>query len=158
MTALLPHQKFEIKTRLSAVATRQKLMEIVEPRKLRWGWSRNHLPFEGEVEVSTFRISRVINYRNSFLPILEGEIHNDLDATKLVITAHLHLFVMILWPIMGLGMMAAMSFTGELVGFWMIIPLAVIFLGAPTIAFHWELNKAKKILNEQLETDKYSLP
>ena len=55
MTALLPHQKFEIKTRLSSVAARQKLMEIVEPRRMRWGWSRNHLPFEGEVEVNTFR-------------------------------------------------------------------------------------------------------
>ena len=158
MTALIPHQKFEIKTRLSAVAARQKLMEIVEPRKMRWGWSRNHLPFEGEVEVSTFRFSRVINYRNSFLPILEGEIQNDLDATKLVITAHMHLLVMILWPMMGLAMIAAMFVTGEWVGFWMIIPLAVAFLGAPTIVFHWELSKAKKILNEQLEVDKYSLP
>lgn len=156
MTALLPHQKFEIKTRLSSVAARQKLMEIVEPRRMRWGWSRNHLPFEGEVEVNTFRFSRVINYRNSFLPILEGEIQNDLDVTKLVITAHLHELVMILWPIMGLGMLAVMSVTGEPVGYWMIIPLAAIILGAPTIAFHWELNKAKKILNEHLETDEYS--
>lgn len=67
MAAFLPYQKFEIKTRLSAAATRQKLGEIVEP-------------------------------------------------------------------------------------------LAVIFFGGPTIVFHWELNKAKKLLNAQLETDKFSLP
>ncbi|WP_420632349.1 hypothetical protein [Candidatus Leptofilum sp.] len=155
MATFLPYEKFEIKTRLGAVAVRQKLMEIVEPRKVRWGWSRNHLPFEGEVEIKTFRISRVINYRNSFLPILDGEIYNDLDATKLVITAHLHLLVMIFWPTMGFGLMVAMFITNEFWQLWQFVLLAVGVLGAPTLIFHWELNKAKRLLEEQFKTDEF---
>lgn len=158
MITFIPYQKFEIKTRLGQEATRQKLMEIVGPRKLRWGLAHNHLPFEGKVEVDTFQFSRVTNSRKSFLPILEGKIQNDLDATKLVIKAHLHLLVLILWPNIWFYVLGLIYLMAGWKSLWLIVPLAVFSLTAPTISFHWELDKAKKILNEQLETDKYSLP
>ena len=55
MIAIIPYKTFEIKMRLSQEAARQMLQEIVEPRKLvRFGLSRNHNLFEGEIEGTAF--------------------------------------------------------------------------------------------------------
>ena len=161
MIALVPYQKFEIKTRLDQQTARQKLGTIVEPRKRRWGWSRNHLPFEGEIKGSKFEISRIIHYNNNFLPVLDGRIQDDLNASSLQITARLKLLGMIMWPLFLVGpvFVANFIFVDELSSFlWTLMPITLFFYGVSTILFNWELNKAKMILNEQLEVDKYSLP
>ncbi len=160
MISLIPYQKFEIKTQLGQEATRQKLATIVEPRKRRWGWSRSHLPFEGEIKGDEFEISRIIHYNNNFLPILDGCVQDDLNASSLRITARLTLLGMIMWPLFLIGpvFVANFIFVDELSFFsWTIVPFILFFYGVSTILFNWELNKAKKILNEQLEVDKYSL-
>ena len=87
MIALIPYQRFEIKTKLSQEAAREKLANIVEPRKVRLGFSRIDNPFEGELESNRFKITRVLGYRNSFIPVLTGEIRDDLDSSTLQIMA-----------------------------------------------------------------------
>lgn len=158
MVAFIPYQKIKIKTRLTREAARQKLAEIVEPRKLRWGWSRDHLPFKGNIDGQSFKISRIIHYNNSFLPILVGQIRDDLDMSTLLITARPDLFIMFLWPLMGLIFVGAVLYSSELAFLWIILPLFLLFYGVPIFFFNIELNKAKKLLNEQFETDKFSLP
>ncbi|KAA3661360.1 MAG: hypothetical protein DWQ04_16675 [Chloroflexi bacterium] len=39
-------------------------------------------PFEGVVENGRFNINRLINYKNSFLPYLVGEMEDELDVTR----------------------------------------------------------------------------
>lgn len=160
MIALIPYQKFEIKAQLDREAIQQKLAEIVEPRNRLRGVSHDHLPFEGKVEGYFFKISRIINYNNAFLPILVGHIYDNLGASILKITAR-PVFVMLVWPLAGLaGLISAptLLYMGELTFLWAIFPVFFFFYGVPTILFSWELNKAKKILNELLEVDKYYLP
>ena len=158
MTTFIPYQSFKIKTRLTHEAARQKLVDIVEPRKIRWGFSRDHAPFEGEVDGSTFKISRVLRSRNSFLPILVGQIQDDLDASTLQITARLNLATLILWPLLLVIFMISTIFAAGVTDSLVILFFALFFYGLPTLLFNYELNKAKKLLNEQFETDTFSLP
>ena len=158
MITLIPYQRFEIKTRLSQEAARQKLQEIVEPRKLmRFGLSRKHNLFEGEIEGTAFKISRIIHYRNSFLPILVGQIQDDLDASTLRITARLHWFILLFWIFFAFAVAAGGLIAGDPSELWVILPVFFFFYVVPTAAFNWELYKAQQVLNEQLEVDKYSL-
>lgn len=158
MTALIPFQRFEIKTRLGQEITRQKLDEIVEPRKLRFWISRNHNLFEGEVGAQSFKISRVIGYRNSFLPILVGQIRDDLDASTLQITARLNLATLIIWPILLLVLLGAAFFSADVSNPFMLLLLIAFFYALPIGLFNYELNKAKKLLKEQFESDGFSFP
>lgn len=159
MISLIPYQTFEIKTRLSQEAARQKLQEIVEPRKLmRFGLSRKHNLFEGEIEGTAFKISRIIHYRNSFLPILVGQIQDDLDASTLRITARLHWFVALFWTFFALAVAAGGLIAGDPSELWVILPVFFFFYVVPTAAFNFELYKAQTLLNEQFATDRYSLP
>ena len=71
---LLPFDTFSLETPLAPGEVRARLAAAVEPkRRLRLGGGR--CPFEGEVEGDSFRVSRVINYRNSFLPHVRGRVH-----------------------------------------------------------------------------------
>jgi hypothetical protein len=95
------------------------------------------------------------------LPVLDGRIQDDLNASSLQITARLKLLGMIMWPLFLVGpvFVANFIFVDELSSFlWTLMPITLFFYGVSTILFNWELNKAKMILNEQLEVDKYSLP
>ncbi len=69
-----------------------------------------HKPYQGEVSPNRFKISRVIYYRNSFLPIIKGELKADLGGTRLDIKMSLHPFVIVFMAIwfggVGLGAMA----------------------------------------------------
>ncbi len=159
MISLIPYQTFEIKTRLGQEAARQKLDEIVEPRKLmRFGLSRKHNLFEGEIEGTTFKISRIIHYRNSFLPILVGQIQDDLDAATLQITARPHWFIILFWAFFAFSVAAGGFIAGDPSELWVILPVFFFFYAVPTAAFNFELYKAQKMLNEQFVTDHYSLP
>jgi len=153
MIALIPYQRFEIKTKLSQEGSREKLAAIVEPRKMRWGFSRADKPFEGELDGHTFKISRVIGYRNSFLPVLVGNIRDDLDSSSLQITARPNWFVIFFWPVLLLIFFYATIFMADVTSIGFILLFFLFFYGVPTLFFNFELRKAEKLLNEQFETD-----
>lgn len=81
---------------------------------MRFGLSRNHNLFEGEIEGTSFKISRIIHYRNSFLPILVGQIQDDLDASTLQIVARPHWFVILLWTFLPLPLLPVACWRGSL--------------------------------------------
>ncbi len=69
---LWPSFEFRISTGLDRWKTISLLQENTEPRKyLRW--SRTHRLFQGEVSSEGFILTRIIHYRNSFLPVLHGD-------------------------------------------------------------------------------------
>jgi Flp pilus assembly protein TadB len=158
MITFIPYQHFEIKTKLSQDATREKLADIVEPRQLGWRFSNDHKLFEGELDINTFKISRVIRYRNSFLPVLVGNIQDDLDSSSLQITARPNWFVIILWPVLLIAFFFSTIISAEVTTVGLILLFILFFYGVPTLFFNFELNKAKKLLDEQFKTDSYSLP
>lgn len=55
--------------------------------------SRKEFAFEGEVGDRTFKIERAINYRNSFLPIIQGSFEQLSFGTKITIEMKISPFV-----------------------------------------------------------------
>ena len=89
-----PFRKFEFSTPMSMAHAARVLQEIVEPPR-KWGWPTSPKLgyFEGRVSGSRFKIHRIIHYRNSFIPIIEGNLRRDGLGT--VVTLNMRL----VWPI-----------------------------------------------------------
>jgi hypothetical protein len=90
----LPFRKFEFSTPMSTAQAVRVLQEIVEPPR-KWGWptSTKRGYFEGRVAGSRFKIHRIIHYRNSFIPIIEGNFRQVGLGT--IVTLNMRL----VWPI-----------------------------------------------------------
>jgi len=97
----LPFERFTIKTYLNPEEVQQRLADVVEPKQwIRSPFSKNHLPYQGNINGNRFEISRIIHRRNSFLPVIKGEIKPDLGGSSVEITMHPHFFViafMVFW-------------------------------------------------------------
>src|ERR1700688_738630 len=93
-----PFRKFEFLTPMSTAHAARVLQEIVEPPR-KWGWptSMKRGYFEGRVASSGFKILRIINYQNSFRPIIEGNFRRDGLGT--IVTLKMRL----VWPIVPYG-------------------------------------------------------
>jgi hypothetical protein len=159
MISLLPYQRFEIRTRFSQNVALGKIGALVESRQIvRSPFSKEHKPFEGEIEGFTFKISRIIHYRNNFLPILIGQIQDDLDAATVKVIARPNVLASILVPGLLLAPIFLIIFAAETVNvglFWLIYAVVYIFI---VVSFNFELNKAKLLLKKQLETESFSMP
>jgi len=90
-----PFRKYQFSTRMSTVRAADVLQEIVEPRKtFRWRIPSDHRYFEGSVGDDQFKINRIIEGRDSFLPMIEGTFRAE-DSGALV-TLNLRMA----WPVM----------------------------------------------------------
>ena len=83
----LPFENYVIATNLSVEEVKRKLAENVEPRRgfELFRTASYSKPYMGDLYGDTFTISRVINYRNSFLPVITGAITTDFGETKVKI-------------------------------------------------------------------------
>jgi hypothetical protein len=70
---LWPATSFEIHTPFAPEKVFGILQANTEARRFFRGWG-DHLYFEGECSIEGFKISRIIQYRNSFLPVITGRI------------------------------------------------------------------------------------
>lgn len=79
---------------MSPAHAARTLEEIVEPPR-KWGWptSTKRGYFEGRVAGSRFKIHRIINYQNAFVPIIEGNFRRDGFGT--IVTLNMRL----VWPV-----------------------------------------------------------
>jgi hypothetical protein len=150
MILLIPYTRFTLKTYLKADEAEQRLAAHVEPRKLSRGFSRNHKFFAGKIENRQFNINRIIHYRNSFLPVIVGQIHDDLDTSRIEVTMRISYFVIVFMAVFffmfsgflfsesGIDFGGAFPFLGFMIFFYII---AVGF-------FNFEVNKARRHLEE----------
>ncbi len=91
----LPWRRYEIFSRLAPGEVVEAMRNATEPRRwFRWP-SRLALGFEGTVEADSFLVSRIIRYRNSFLPFIAGRIEPAPGGTRILISMRPHLFVLI---------------------------------------------------------------
>jgi hypothetical protein len=89
---LWPCDSFEIQTRLTEEDVKESLRSHVEPKQ--WlRFSFDHKKFQGEVANHEFKISRIIHYRNSFLPVIHGMYRPCPAGTIISIYLELHPFV-----------------------------------------------------------------
>jgi hypothetical protein len=96
LSNLLPYENLTVKSSLSQDKALQKLANIIEPA--------NHFeinksirrPYKGEIKNYKFQVIRNIKiYRNSFLPVITGEITSEIGGCSIDIKMRLHLIVTI---------------------------------------------------------------
>ncbi len=143
---LIPFTQFEIKTSLKPRKVRQKLESVIDPRSyLRT--TRDHAFFEGVVEQNSFNIRRIVHYRNSFLPVILGNIQDKSDHTLIHIRMRLHGVVitfLIIWLLIvifsGLAFDSALFSNPRLSIMLLLIPL---IYAISIFSFHREARKAR---------------
>ena len=104
----LPVDSFEIETTQSPESLVNLLSRHIEPQKLFRFGSRNHKPFQGSLSIDGFIMTRIIHYRNSFLPIIRGTFSPSPWGTKITIKMTLHPLV-IAFMTMWLGSVGSMA-------------------------------------------------
>ena len=96
--SLLPFERLTIPTTLNFSEVLETLDEVVEPPKrfrMNLLFRRPHKPYEGTISGNNFKINRIIRGRNSFLPVIEGEISPESFGCSIEIKMNLHKFVLI---------------------------------------------------------------
>ena len=161
---LLPLENITFKTQLPSDEVISRLDGLVEPEKgLRFSLfnSASTKPYEGQIYGQTFRMKRIIGYRNSFLPRIKGVVSTDYDGTTIRVTMRLHVVVLVFlcfWcgfiGLVCLGILSRLSddAEGKLVD---LVPFGMLgFAYALTmVAFKMESIRAKKVLQRAFEAD-----
>lgn len=101
---LLPYENLTLTTELTADEARERLSEVIDsPKMFRAYWifaPPPPKPYQGTIAGNKFRIRRIINYRNGFLTVIEGNICPDLMGCHIAIKIKLNSIVilfLLLW-------------------------------------------------------------
>jgi len=160
---LLPLEKFCIDTLLTPTEVQEK-MDSVVGRKEGFSFTTvfsksSYKYFSGSVVKGQFEIKRVINYRNSFFPVINGNVEAIPDGSIVDIKMGLHPFVavfMCLWfggvAIAVISLIIGSIASGEFLPA-LLIPCGMLPFGYLLMigAFTIERNRAKEKLLEVLE-------
>lgn len=152
-----PVEQHLLKTSLSVAEVVQRLAAELNPSPSSSGrlWPvQPNASFAGKLEGHTFVISKVIRYRNSFLPRISGTIYEDIDGTAIRIKMRLHTPVLIFIALWVTGVTIAGVTTLLSRSISILIPLAMLlflYLLA-TAAFKWESGKALRELQSLWNT------
>lgn len=160
MFLFIPYTRFTLKTNLTPLEAEQRLTAVVEPRRLfRFTWSHNHQLFAGKVENGRFDINRIIHYRNSFLPMLIGQIHSDLGQTRIDITMRLHHAVTVFLVVWLMIFATAFLIPDPPLAFiFLFLGFILFFLLLFMALFNYEANKARRLLEELFQVPPDTLP
>lgn len=152
---LLPYDSFTIQSQESLSEVVGRLEAQIEARKtFRSYFSRNHAPYEGRIDSTGFEISRIIHYRNSFLPTIRGQFESLPNGTIIKVTMRVHPFVtafLLFWFLAWYGATIPIFLPGAIAGNAQ--PETFLFLGMPIVilfsfwvAFWYEANRSREEL------------
>lgn len=161
MPRLFPFERVSFPSDASAQELLRRLEAAVEPTAwLRNPFSTQHKPFQGKVTGNTFKLSRIIHYRNSFLPTVSGTVREAGSGAVLEATLGLHPVVavfMTLW--LGFAGVLALALGVGLVSrgenpLPALVPTGMFLFGylLSQGAFLFEAKKAKQFLEELAST------
>ncbi len=167
---LLPSEKLIYKTHLSKDEIINRLKNETEAKQwIRTGGvftDEKYKTFEGIVNEDSFQICRIIRYRNSFLPQIEGEIEQEKENTLVHIKMRLHTFVivfLIIWSsflfLGGIFMMFIAWAATEDKNIFVLASLApfvmmLVMLVTTFLAFNYERDKAKELFEKLFEAER----
>lgn len=160
----LPTENITYKSRLNEEEIVKRLSDFIEPEKtFRFGvFSKSSTKsYEGQIYGSNFEIKRIIGYRNSFLPRINGSIEKNFDGTTIKVKMRLHILVIVFLCIwcggVGIACIASLSLTFGIVKFdpMSLIPFGMlIFVYLLTMGgFKFESSKAKQDLQGIFEAE-----
>lgn len=138
----IPYEKYQIETHLNTYKGKEKIMTIVDPPEKLTGKTK---PFEGKMMGNVFRISRNIDGMKLFLPVVQGEVFDDL--IKVTVRYNLKVIFQMIFGIfavlyIGFTMLHRKFYLGTAVSFSMII----LMYGMAITQFKWEAKTARTIL------------
>jgi hypothetical protein len=116
---LLPWETFVIETPLNKDKVIAELKNNIEPEKVFRRWNQpGAKKFEGFLAEDGFEITKLINYKNSFNPVIRGRVESSGDVTRLTVKLRLPVVVlgfMIVW-FGGLASISLAQFAGPYLG------------------------------------------
>jgi|SRR5688572_7925814 len=162
----LPYERLLIHTTLSSEEVLKRLANVIEPERDSYTrlFEGHTKPYQGSIVGSHFEISRIIGYRNSMLPVIEGDIQSESSGCSVYITMQPQVLI-ILFTIFWLGGSGLLLF-GALVSLvWSLIqpriidPSLVLIPGGLFVfgyvlfvgGFKFESIQSKKFLRELFE-------
>lgn len=159
-------EKITLKSSLSKNEILQRLADYIEPEKkirFRFFWTPITKPYEGMISGDQFRVKRIINYRNSFLPEVNGNIEETVVGNMVTLEMRLSLFVRIfagIWftmLVIGIISIAIMESQGEITASFALIPMAalVVIASAMFLSYRYECKKARKDLQYLFRASEY---
>jgi hypothetical protein len=173
MILLIPYTRFTLKTYQTVDEAECRLREHIELRKLShvwqpynlkyftglrsWWHSHEHKYFIGNLTDGNFSINRIIHYRNSFLPVIIGQIHSDLGMSRIEITMRLSYFVGIILTAFWLFILSGFLFSPQTgidkSGAITFLGFFIFFYGVVMGFFNYEVNKARRYLEKIFEVN-----
>jgi len=148
MRSIIPYERWTLRSPLSPSEVMTRLEALVARPAWRWPWQRCDRPFQGSLDGRRFRVMRTIRGHNSFLPVIVGEVRDDLAGSRLEITFRLHKSVVAVLALFGVGL--ATGFFGGRPSLVPLLVLAAFMLLLSAIGFAPEAEKAKVLLAEAL--------
>lgn len=146
--------RFEIQSVLSTAAALEALKAHVEPRRMfrmNFPSSANDKRFQGAVDGANFNITRVIGYRNSFLPQVTGTVRA--AGSRSVVDVEMKLFAPVLILVVVIAAMllliiGAVAFEGDLAALASLLIMPPLAYGLVLWAFWFEAEKQERALRE----------
>lgn len=92
---LLPFEKYVFEPKMTVDKAMQQLDLMTEPKQFGLFRQPKYCRYRGTITQSSFKISRSISYRNSFLPVVEGTIRSDFDGSIISMKMRLNYFVLV---------------------------------------------------------------
>lgn len=155
---ILPFEKLIYHSTLTNEELLAHLQNEIEAEKS-FGFGVNNYsyskPYIGKIYNNSFEIKRAINYRNSFLPKINGEIKNDINGSKINVKMNLAEIVkvfMIIW--LGGVLIACVATLYHIIfnnginsegDFFMLIPFFMLIFGVLMVSFGFKLESKKSI-------------
>jgi hypothetical protein len=159
----LPTENIIYKTRLKEADVVKRLGDIVEPEKgYRFGFGTGSTrQYEGQINGQMFNIKRIIGYRNSFLPRINGTIEKNYDGTTIKVKMQLHILIVVFLCVwcggFGLAGIAILTqaFRSSEFNAMTLIPVGMLIFvyGLTMGGFKFESVRSKKDLQAIFEAD-----
>lgn len=164
----LPIENYVLTTKLSPQEVHNRIAANIEPKagiRLSLIPRNASKPYEGQIYNNQFTINRIIDYKNSFLPIIKGSISTYLGQTQIAITMKPYTFVLIFMGVWMGGIMIAClgisiavatkanGFFDNKLSFLIFVPFIMLLFGAllTHFAFKMESKKARSFLANLLQ-------
>lgn len=160
----LPAEDITFQSKLKESELLQRLEDSIERVKaFRFGLfnRKDTKPYQGKIVGHSFNISRIISYRNSFLPQISGTIENTFSGSLIRVKMRLHVAVIIFLCIWGAIMGGVcILFLSQAFGStdfdpMMLIPLGmlVVFYVVIMLAFKYESKQSIADLQSLFEAE-----
>jgi len=157
---LIPYHKTTLYTLLSSDEVIERLNKFIQPHKSLWkriktrDFGHGNYLFNGKITGKTFQVERIINYRNSFLPEIKGNVVEDKIGTQINLVLKLKKIVYI-FDVIWLAGLLLMSyfilynfFISDKTDFkWLLLVLVMMILWKYLMTIFFYSKEAEKSLN-----------